>query len=101
MNNINTSSARQLLLIFWLFMAFTLTICYKEVLLANLVNVGYEDSNDNFDDLLRSGKPICIAENTNIPLLFFNDPRDNVKQLLNNIVYFNFTGVIPTRIRNG
>ena len=82
-------------------MAFTLTICYKEVLLANLVNVGYEDSNDNFDDLLRSGKPICMAENTNIPLLFFNDPRDNVKQLLNNIVYFNYTGVIPKRIRNG
>ena len=101
MNNINTSSARQVLLIFWLFMAFTLTICYKEVLLANLVNVGYEDSNDNFDDVLRSGKPICVAENTNIPHLLFNDPRDNVKHLLNNLVYFNFTGVVPAWIRNG
>ena len=100
-HNINTAKAGHVLLIFWLFMAFTLTISYKEVLLANLVNVGYEDTMDNFDDVLRSGKPLCVGMTFND--LLFNDPRNNVKELVDNdkLVYFNFTGVVPAWIRNG
>ena len=101
MNNIHTSKARTVLLIFWLFMAFILTLSYKEVLVANLVNVGYEDSIDNFGDVLHSGQPICVPENTLIPHLLFNDPRDNVKQLLDKLLYYNFTGAVPEWIRKG
>ena len=101
MNTRECSKARQLLLIIWLFGAFTLTISYKEVLIANLVNVGYEDPIDNFDDLLLSGKPVCVPENTLIPNLLYNDPRKSVWKLLDNLVYYNFTGVMPTWLREG
>ena len=77
----------------WLFSAYIITISYKEVLISNLVNVGYEETIDNFDDVLQSGKPVCVPENTLIPNLLFNDPRESVSQLLDNLVYYNFTGV--------
>ena len=101
MNNVHTSKARTVLLIFWLFMAFTITISYKEVLVANLVNVEYEDSIDNYGDLVHSGKPICIIENSLMPLLLFKDPRDDVKPLLDKLLYYNFTGLFPEWIRKG
>ena len=76
----------------WLFSAYIITISYKEVLISNLVNVGYEETIDNFDDVLQSGKPVFVPENTLIPNLLFNDPRQSVSQLLDNLVYYNFTG---------
>ena len=94
MNNRNCSKARQLLLIIWLFVGFTLTLSYKEVLIANLVKVGYEDTIENFDHLLESGKPLIVPQNTYVPFLLFNDPRAAIKNwlLLENIVYINHTG---------
>ena len=101
--NMNTSKARLVLLSFWLFMAFTLTISYKEVLIANLVNVGYEDTIDNFDDVFRSGKGFSMPGNTEIAILLRNDPRVKVKQLFDNerIVYYNYTGLVPAWISDG
>ena len=95
MNNRNCAKSRQLLLIIWLFVGFNLTLCYKEVLLANLVNQGYERPIDNVQDLAHSGRPIFVAENTLQPYLMSNDPRESVKQLLNNIVYYNWTTESP------
>ena len=100
-NNRLCSKARQVLLIIWLFSAYTLTIHYKEVLIANLVNVGYEDTIDNFDDVLRSGMPLVVPENTAIPKLLNNDPRKSVQQLLDNLLYFNYTGLMPTWVKEG
>ena len=93
------SKARQVLLIMWLFSAYIITISYKEVLIANLVNVGYEETIDNFDDVLKSGKPLCVPENTLIPNLLFNDPRESVRPLLDNLVYYNYTGVVQKGLR--
>ena len=101
MNNTHTSKARAVLLIFWLFMAYTLTLSYKEVLVANLINVGYEDTIDNFGDVIHSGKSICLPENTLVPHLLFNDPRANVKQLLDKVLYYNYTGVHQEWVRKG
>ena len=101
MNNRDCSKARQVLLIVWLFSAFTLTISYKEVLIANLVSVGYEDIIDNFDDVHAFDKPVGVIENSLMPKLLFNDPRKSVKQLLKNLVYYNFTGVVPTWVKEG
>ena len=100
-NNRLCSKARQVLLIIWLFSAYTLTIHYKEVLIANLVNVGYEDTIDNFDDVLRSGMPLVVPENTAIPKLLNNDPRKSVQQLLDNLLYYNYTGLLPTWVKEG
>ena len=91
MNSTNCAKARQLLLIIWLFVAFTLTISYKEVLIANLVNIDYEQTIDNFDDLIDSGIPLGVPANTQIPSFLENDPRQSAKALLESIVYYNYT----------
>ena len=100
-NNRNCAKARQLLLITWLFVAFNITLSYKEVLIANLINVEYEDTIDNLDDLVRSGMPICLPENGLLPQLVLNDPRDSAKQLLDKIVYYKLTIPFPAWIKNG
>ena len=102
-NNRNCAKARQLLLITWLFVAFNITLSYKEVLIANLINVEYEDTIDNLDDLVRSGMPICLPENGLLTQLVLNDPRDSAKQLLDKIVYYKFTIPFgfPAWIKNG
>ena len=81
-NNRQCAKARQLLLIIWLFVAFNLTLSYKEVLIANLVTVGYEDTIDDLDDVVRSGMSICVPANGLITQLVLNDPRFHEKQLL-------------------
>ena len=101
MNNRECAKARQLLLITWLFVGFTLTLSYKEVLIANLVNVGYEDPIDNFEDLVSSGRKMVTCENCYIPYLLYNDHRESVKQLLKDdkIVWVNFTGQYPLPLK--
>ena len=103
MNSRKCAKARQLLLIVWLFVAFNLTIAYKEVLVANLVAVGYEDSIDNIDDLVRSGMPILLPANGNIGQAVLNDPRESAKQLVNTdkLVYFNLSFPLPTWVVDG
>lgn len=91
MNSRKCAKARQLLLIVWLFVAFNLTLSYREVLIANLVNVEYENTIDNFEDVIDSGKIIGLPGNTLTPHLMLNDPRESAKALLDKIVYFNFS----------
>ena len=98
MNNRNCAKARQLLLIIWVFVAFNLTLSFKEVLVANLVNMGYEDPINNFGDVVTSGRKLIVAKSTSIPSLIFNDQREIVKSFVSNpknIIYFNFTGKSP------
>ena len=90
-------------MITWLFVAFNLTISYKEVLVANLVKVGYEKRIEDFQDLTLSGKKLFVPENTFIPSMLFNDQRESVKQFLKSdekIVYYNYTGVTHVRVKN-
>ena len=101
MNDTKCAKARQLLLVTWLFVAFTLTISYKEVLIANLVNVGYEQTIDNFDDLVKSGMPMVVPANTLIPHLLLSDPRESTKAILDKIVNFNYNFTFPSWIRKG
>ena len=98
MNNRNCARARQLLLIIWIFVAFNLTLSFKEVLVANLVNTGYEDPINNFGDVVKSGRKLVVAKSTSIPSLLFNDQREIVKSFVSNpknVIYFNFTGKTP------
>ena len=101
-NNRGCAKARQLLLIIWLFVGFNLTLCYKEVLVANLINVEYEDPIDDFSDLVLSGRKIIVPQNSYVPSLLVSDQRMSVKELLGkpeNMVYFNYTGTMPLRYR--
>ena len=101
MNNRKCAKASQLLLIIWLACAFTLTLSYKEVLIANLVNVDYENTIDNFDDVIDSEKQLFVPENTLVPFLLLNDPRKSAKALLDKIVYYNFTIPFPPSVKEG
>ena len=101
MHNGKFSKARQLLLIIWLFAAFSLTLSYKEVLIANLVDVGYEDTIDDMDDLVRSDIPLALPVNTLLPKLVSYDPRDSARKLSHNIVPYNFSVPLPKWLHDG
>ena len=87
MNNRQCAKARQLLLIIWLFVAFNLTLCYKEVLIANLVDVGYEDTIDDLDDVVNSGLPLLACDNCMLKKLILKDPRIQDKNLMDKLVF--------------
>ena len=101
MHNGKFSKARQLLLIIWLFAAFSLTLSYKEVLIANLVDVGYEDTIDDMDDLVRSDIPLALPVNTLLPKLVSYDPRESARKLSENIVHYKFTIPLPKWVQDG
>ena len=84
--------ARQLLLFKWLLTALFVTLSYKQVLLANLVDTGYEKPIETLDELVNSGKPFIVPQNSNAPRLIAMDPRPSIKKLYKQIIWFNFTG---------
>ena len=100
-HNGKCSKARQLLLIIWLFAAFSLTLSYKEVLIANLVNVGYEETIDDLDDLVRSNIPLALPIDTLLPKLVSYDPRESARRLFYNIVPYNFSVPLPKWLQDG
>ena len=93
MNSRKCAKARQLLMILWLFVAFTITVSYKEVLVAKLVNVGYADKIDTLQDLVRSGRKIASCGNCAYTSLIYNDPRESVQQFVKDdkIALYNLT----------
>ena len=83
--------ARQLLLLKWLLTAFFVTLSYKQVLLANLVDTGYEKPIETLEELVNSGKPYVCGQNTNFPRLLERDPRQSVRKLAKQVLWFNYT----------
>ena len=100
-HNGKCSKARQLLLIIWLFAAFSLTLSYKEVLIANLVNLGYEDTIDDLDDLVRSGIPLALPINSYWRNWLKYDQRKSAIKLFNNNVPYKYTVPLPKWIQDG
>ena len=91
-NNRSCAKSRQLVLLTWLIVGFFISMCYKSVLLANMVNNEYEETIDTVEDILRFGMPYYVAGNTGGPVLLNGDPRASVKQLVKNQVrYYNLT----------
>ena len=94
------AKARQLLLLKWLLTAFFVTLSYKQVLLANLVETGYEKPIETLDMLVNSGKPYVAPQNTNFPRLLAKDPRLSIKKL--QVLWFNYTATgVPKWARDG
>ena len=100
-HNGKCSKARQLLLIIWLFAAFSLTLSYKEVLIANLVNVGYEETIDDLDDLVRSGISLALPTNSYWRNWLKHDPRESARKLFDNNIPYKFTVPLPKWIQDG
>ena len=93
MNSKRCAKARQLLMILWLFAAFTITVSYKEVLVAKLIDVGYEEQIDSLQDLVKSGRKIATCGNCAYTSLIYSDPRESVEQFVKDdkIALYNLT----------
>ena len=93
MNSKRCAKARQLLMILWLFAAFTITVSYKEVLVAKLIDVGYADQIDSLQDLVKSGRKIATCGNCAYTSLIYSDPRESVEQFVKDdkIALYNLT----------
>ena len=102
-NNRSCAKSRQLVLLTWLIVGFFISMCYKSVLLANMVNNEYEETIDTVEDILRFGMPYYVAGNTGGPVLMNGDPRASVKQLVKNQVrYYNLTNQeMPEYVKYG
>ena len=93
--------ARQILLLKWLVTAFFVTLSYKQVLLANLVDVGYEEPLETLWDAFNSGKTFVAPKNSYFPILLAQDPRLFVKKLATQVKWSNYTGKLPDWFRDG
>ena len=100
-NNTACAKARQLLLVKWLVLGFCLTACYKSVLLSNMVNVGYEKAVDTVEDVLSSGKPFAVPQNTYVPSQIRKSSRASVRKLEEQMFFYNFTGTAPQWVKDG
>ena len=102
-NNRACAKSRQILLLTWLVVGFFISMSYKSVLLANMVNNQYEETIDTVEDILRSGMPFYVAGNTGGPVLLNGDPRASVKQLVKNQVrYYDLTNQeMPDYVKYG
>ena len=103
-NNAACAKARQVILLKWLVLGFCLTACYKSVLLSHIVVVGYEKAIDTVDDMLLSGKPFAVAQNTDVPSKIRESPRASVRKLADQFVLFNLSSgpePIPQWVNDG
>ena len=85
------AKARQVLLVKWLVLGFCLTLCYKSVLLSNMVDIGFEKTIDTVEDALDSGKLFVVPENTDVPSKIHESNRTNVRKLANQMKLFNMS----------
>ena len=46
-----------------------------------MTNVYYEQTVDNIDEMVASGRTLWVASDTAIPFLLASDPRDKVQQM--------------------
>ena len=97
--------ARDVLLLKWAMTGFLLTISYKSVLLANIINIEYEKGYNTIEDVLGSNKPVWIDGTSGIATLLKTDPRGKVQRLAKKARYFETEitekGIAPRWISEG
>ena len=97
--------ARDVLILKWAMTGFLLTISYKSVLLANIINIEYEKGYNTVEDVLGSNKPVWIDGTSGIATLLKTDPRGKVQRLAKKARYFETEitekGIAPRWISEG
>ena len=95
------AAARKVLVVEWILMGFLLSICYKSVLLANMMSVKYDEGINTIDDMINSKKPLMVIRS--METLFVTDPRPKVIELSKQIQYFDFGKFkkVPQWVVNG
>ena len=82
------SKARTWIVSKWIIVAFFLTISYKSVLLAMLMNIYYENTIDSVDDMLASDRSLVVASDAVTKILLLSDPREKVKILRDKTIFY-------------
>ena len=80
---------RKILILKWLFLGNVITMAYKSTLLSSLVTIRYESTIDTVNDLVQSGLPALIPNNTAVQYMFASDPRKEMKNVYNRSIIFN------------
>ena len=97
--------ARDVLILKWAMTGFLLTISYKSVLLANIINIEYEKGYNTVEDVLGSNKPLWIDGTSGMGNLLKTDPREKVQKLANKAksweTEINEKGIVPLWITEG
>ena len=65
---------------------------YKSTLLSTLVPIHYESTIDTLSDLHQSGLPLFIAKDTILHHSFAKDPRQIMKLIYNESIFWKLTG---------
>ena len=55
-----------------------------------MVNIGYEKAIDSVEDMLQSGKPFLVAQNSPVPSIIRGSSSENVKKLAEQFKFFDF-----------
>ena len=86
----STSYARSLIVFKWMIVGFMLTISYKSVLRAMLMNIYYEETIDTIDDMLASERTFMVASDSILPVLLASEPRMKVKELAERVQFYKY-----------
>ena len=75
-------------------------MAFKSTLLSCLIQIQYEDTIDTLKDLVNSGLPILLPDNTALRQMVVSDPRQITKKISNNSIDFQFNGTVPYKVLN-
>ena len=76
---------------------FFITMSYKSVLRAMMMNVYYDNT---VDDMLASERTFMLASDTILPHLLASDPRTKVKALAERVQYYKHGTGVEEEYRN-
>ena len=86
----STSYARSLIVFKWMIVGFMLTISYKSVLRAMMMNIYYEKTIDTIDDVLASERTFMVLSDSILPFLLATDPRMKVQELAERVIFYKY-----------
>ena len=92
------AKSRQVLVLMWILVGYLLTISYKSVLLATLLAGEYEKPINTVADVINSGRPVVVQNNTLLRQRMKVDPRPSVRDLGSRLVDFPYIDRIPQDI---
>ena len=69
---------------------FFITMSYKSVLRAMMMNVSYEQTIDTIDDMLASERTLMLAGDSVLPLYLESDPRPKATKLAKGVQTYSY-----------
>ena len=90
-----------MLVLKWTLLGFLLSISYKSVLRAMMMNMEYEKTIETIDDVLQSERNFIAWGDTYQRILLMRDPRVKVQQLAREVEWVNYGRLNPEWVMKG